>query len=68
MKEITDDKLRETVMNIWLQNPMWGQNKIAKEIGITALTYRKFINSEVENLKMTTKMRILSWINKMEGA
>lgn len=65
MNDITDKKLREVVMNIWLKNPHWGQNKIADEIGVSALTFRKFINNKIDNLKMTTKLKILSWINKM---
>lgn len=68
MNEITDDKLREVVMDIWLKYPKMGQNKIAEEMGITAFTFRKFINKKVDNLKMTTKLRILAWINKMEAA
>lgn len=65
MIEIHDTTLREAVMNIWLKNPTWGQNKIASEIGVSALTFRKFINKEIDNLKMTTKLKILSWINSV---
>jgi len=67
MKEINDASLRDALMDVWLKNPMLGQNKIAKEIGVSAQTLRKFINKEIDNLKMTTKMRILAWINKMEA-
>ena len=65
MNELTDDKLREVVMDLWMKNPKMGQNKIAEAIGVSTFTFRKFIKGEVKNLKMTTKLRILVWINTM---
>lgn len=65
MIEINDNTLREAVMDIWLKNPTWGQNEIASQIGVSALTFRKFINKQIDNLKMTTKLKIVSWLNSV---
>lgn len=60
------DEITARISKAWMSHINLGQDQIAKDMGISSYTLRKFIQKKSKP-KIKTQMKILAWLNKMES-
>lgn len=60
------DEITSRLSKVWMANAKLGQDEIAKDMGLSSYTLRKFIQKK-SSPKIKTQMKILAWLNKMEA-
>lgn len=60
------DEIINRFSKVWLNHINLGQDEIASDIGISPYTLRKFIKKEATP-KIKTQIKIMGWLNAMEG-